>query len=173
MCVFVKVSSGRILMSTKGVLRWVWESERRERGLCGIWGSTLPWDLSQTYPCTPHPSFRGGYERGREWATFLGIISPGEWRLHGDQTLILMRRRLQIRSCSEAPSNTLPGFYFISVMETQHSSLLFGSWDGSCRSEERRGTFTIKMTAQDQNTVMSHGSRSPFDVVFKIYNVVL
>lgn len=49
------------------------------------------------------------------------------------QTLILMRRRPRIRSCSEAASSTLPGFYFISVMETQHSSLLFWSRNRSSR----------------------------------------
>lgn len=54
-------------------------------GLCVIWGSTLPWDLSQIYPCTPHPCFSGGYERRSKWETFLGIISPGEWRLQRDQ----------------------------------------------------------------------------------------
>lgn len=137
---------------------WLWGGG----GLCVIWGSTLPWDLSQIYPCTPLPCFSGGYERRREWETFLGIISPGEWRLQGDQTLILMRRRPRIRSCSEAASNTLPGFYFISVMETQHSSLLFGSEDGSCRSEGLRGihnentvaSFTITITPQYQNILM-------------------
>ena len=126
------------------------------RGLCVIWGSTLPWDLSQIYPCTPHPCFRAGYERRRKWETFLGIISPVEWRQQGDQTLILKRRRSQIRSCSGAASYTLPGFYFISVMETQHSSLLFGSWDGSWSNEGWRGIhnenivrlFTIEMTPQ-------------------------
>ena len=136
-------------------------------GLCVIWGSILPWDLSQIYPCTPLPCFSGGYERRSEWETFLGIISPGEWRLQGDQTLILMRRRPRIRSCSEAASNTLPGFYFISVMETQHSSLLFGSEDGSCRSEGRRGihnenivrSFTIEMTPHYQNILMPFWSR--------------
>lgn len=35
----------------------------------------------------------------------------------------------------EAASNTLPGFYFISVMETQHSCLLLGSGDGGRRSK--------------------------------------
>lgn len=109
-----------------------------------FWDRTLPWDLSQIHPCTPLPGFSGGYERRREWEKFQGIISPGEWRLQGDQTLILMRRRPQIRSCSEAASNTLPGFYFISVMETQHSSLLFGSRDGSCRSEGWRGGSIMK-----------------------------
>lgn len=122
----------------------------------GFWGSTLPWDLSQIYPCTPLPSSSGGYERRREWEAFLGIINPGEWRLQGDQTLILMRRRPRIRSCSEAATNTLPGFYFISVMETQHSSLLYGSKDWSCGSKGWRGihnenivrSFTIRMTPQ-------------------------
>lgn len=44
-------------------------------------------------------------------------------------------------------------------METQHSSLLFGSRDGSCGSEEWRGihnenivgSLTIEMTPQYQN----------------------
>lgn len=147
---------GGDLMSM-GVLK-----KKRGRGLFVIRGSTLPWDLSQIYPCTPHPCLSAGYERRREWETFLGIISPGEWRLQGDQTLILMRRRPRIRSCSEAASNTLPGFYFISVMETQHSSLLFGSGDGSWRSQGWRGihnenivgSFTIEMTPQYQNIQM-------------------
>lgn len=43
-----------------------------------IWGSPLPWDLSQIYPCTPLPGFSGGYERRRERETFQGIISPDE-----------------------------------------------------------------------------------------------
>lgn len=155
LCPCVMVSGGRIVRSDRGgVLVGM-------GGLCVIWDSTLPWDLSQIYPCTPLPCFSGGYERRREWETFLGIISHGEWRLQGDQTLILMRRRPRIRSCSEAASNTLPGFYFISVMETQHSSLLFGSRDGTCRSEGWRGIhnenivgFTIKMTLQYQNILM-------------------
>lgn len=155
LCPSVIVSSGRIVRSNRGgVLVGMGVRKKRGRGLCVIWGSSLPRDLSQIYPCTPHPCSSGGYERSREWETFLGIISPGEWRLQGDQSLILMRRRPRIRSCSEAASNTLPGFYFISVMETQHSSLLFGSGDGSCRSEGWRGihnenivrSFTIEMT---------------------------
>lgn len=155
LCPSVIVSSGRIVRSNRGgVLVGMGVRKKRGRGMCVIWASALPRDLSQIYPCTPHPCSSGGYERSREWETFLGIISPGEWRLQGDQTLILMRRRPRIRSCSEAASNTLPGFYFISVMETQHSSLLFGSGDGSCGSEGWRGihnenivrSFTIEMT---------------------------
>jgi len=68
--------------------------------------------------------------------------------------------------------DTLPGFYFISVMETQHSSLLFGSWDGSCRSEGWRGihneniagSFTVEMTPHHQSVAMLLSSRILLDM---------
>lgn len=184
LCSSVIVSSERIVRSNRGGvsvgLGVRKKKKKRGRGWCVIWGSTLPWDLSQIYPCTPHPRFSGGYERRTEWETFLGIISSGEWRLQGDQTLILMRRRPRIRSCSETASYTLPGFYFISVMETQHSSLLFGSEDGSCRREGWRGihnenivrSFTIEMTPQYQNNLTPLQNRFSDDILMtRIYEI--
>lgn len=124
------VSGGKIVRSDRGGVL-------ASMGVCVLFRVVLSLGICPKF--TPAPHFPASVGVMREWETFLGIISPGEWRLQGDQTLILMRRRPQIRSCSEAASNTLPGFYFISVMETQHSSLLFGSEDGSCRSEGWRG----------------------------------
>lgn len=71
----------------------------------------------------------------------------------------LMRRRPRIRSSSRAARNTLPGFYFISVMETQHSSLLFGRGDGSC-SKGARGA--IMKTFSDHSPSKRHLNNKTF-----------
>lgn len=76
---------------------WIWESEKIVRGLEFFPFLEVVLSLGICPKFTPKPP-QPCLERGlRERETFLCIISRGEWRLHGDQTPILMRRRLQIR----------------------------------------------------------------------------